>query len=183
MPSDFAIRHAAHIIRHGGVIAYPTDTIYGLGCDPWNQEAVNRINSIKQRPLNKQFILLAGDIAQLKHLIEITREQQQIIIQNTEPTSWIVPASTDAPCWLTGNDGSLSIRVTDHPDVQRLCRATGYAIISTSANISGKAPAKSAFELHKYFHHKVDKILLADKPPAGKASKIIRLCDNVVIRQ
>lgn len=183
MPSDFAIRHAAHIVNNGGVIAYPTDTIYGLGCDPNNPKAIETINIIKQRPLNRQFILLASDIGQLKPLIQISRQQEQTVTQNSEPTSWIVKASERAPSWLVDSSGSLTIRISKHSDVQRLCQALGHAIISTSANISGKTPAKNSFMLHKYFHHKVDKILVSDKKPTGRASRIIRLCDNYVIRQ
>jgi L-threonylcarbamoyladenylate synthase len=183
VPSDFAIRHAAHIVKHGGVIAYPTDTIYGLGCDPYNPDAIERINIIKQRPFNKQFILLAGDINQLKSLVQLGDQQKKIITQNKEPTSWVLTASKSAPSWLTNSSGSLTIRISMQKDVQRLCRALGHAIISTSANISGRSPAKNSFELHKYFHHKVDKILVSDKKPAAKASRIIRLCDNYVIRQ
>ncbi len=77
MASDFSIRHAAHIINHGGIIAYPTDTIYGLGCDPYNYDAVEKINRIKQRPLDKTFILLAGEIEQIKPLILISKEQER----------------------------------------------------------------------------------------------------------
>ena len=83
MASDFSIRHAAHIIKHGGIIAYPTDTIYGLGCDPFNPDAIEKINLIKQRPLNKHFILLAGNIKQLRSLIQISKEQENLITQNT----------------------------------------------------------------------------------------------------
>lgn len=182
MPSDFSIRHAAHIVKNGGVIAYPTDTIYGLGCDPYNPDAIEKINRIKQRPLNKQFILLAGNIDQLRSLIQLSKDQEKTITQNTEPTSWVVKASKFAPPWLTDSSGNLTIRISSHDDVQRLSQALGNAIISTSANISGKPPAKNSLQLHKYFHHKVDKILISDKKPAGKASKIIRLCDNYVIR-
>lgn len=183
MPSDFSIRHAAHIVKNGGVIAYPTDTIYGLGCDPYNLEAIERINRIKQRPQNKQFILLASEPEQLKPLIKISEQQEKTVTQSNEPTSWVVKASEDAPFWLTDSCGNLTIRISKHNDVQRLCQALGHAIISTSANISGRTPAKNSFELHKYFHQQVDKILVSDKKPAGKASRIIRLCDNYVIRQ
>ena len=182
MASAFSIRHAAHIIKHGGIIAYPTDTIYGLGCDPFNPDAIEKINLIKQRPLNKQFILLAGHINQLRSLIQISQQQEKTITQNTEPTSWVVKASPYAPSWLTDDSGSLTIRISKHENVQDLCQALGHAIISTSANISGKTPAKNSLDLHKYFHHKVDKILVSNKKPTGKASRIIRLCDNHVIR-
>ncbi len=182
MASDFAIRHAAHIIKRGGIIAYPTDTIYGLGCDPYNLDAIEKINAIKQRPLNKHFILLASDISQLKSIIKISKEQQEKITQSIEPTSWIVKAAPFAPSWLTDSSGSLTVRISKNNDVQRLCKATGHAIISTSANISGKTPAKTSFDLHKYFHHKVDKILVSNKKHTGKPSRIIRLSDNYVIR-
>ena len=183
MASDFSIRHAAHIIRHGGIIAYPTDTIYGLGCDPYNQTAVEKINKIKQRPLNKQFILLAGHIDQIKNLITISEEEEKIITQNSEPTSWIIDADPKTPAWLIDSKKTLTIRISKHDDVKKLCEALGHAIISTSANTSGKSPAKNGLELHHYFHHCVDKILLSNKKLAGKASKIIRLCDNHIIRQ
>jgi L-threonylcarbamoyladenylate synthase len=182
MASDFSIRHAAHIIRLGGVIAYPTDTIYGLGCDPYNAAAVARINSIKQRPKNKQFILLAGDIEQVRSLLSITREQENIITANNEPTSWVVSASEQAPAWLTDNSHMLTIRITRYHVVKCLCQALGHAVISTSANMSGKKPAMNSLQLHRYFQQNVDRILLADKAQLTKPSKIIRLCDNYVIR-
>jgi L-threonylcarbamoyladenylate synthase len=182
MASDFSIRHAAHIIKLGGVIAYPTDTIYGLGCDPCNPDAVQRINIIKQRPSNKQFILLAGEIDQVRSLIMITQEQEKTISMNTEPTSWVVSASKRAPPWLTDENHMLTIRISQYDQVKRLCHSLGHAIISTSANISGKKPAKNSLQLHKYFHQKVDKILISNEEQATKPSKIIRLCDNYIIR-
>jgi L-threonylcarbamoyladenylate synthase len=182
MASNFSIRHAAHIVKHGGIIAYPTDTIYGLGCDPYNRDAVETIAHIKQRPLNKQFILLASDIEQLRSLIRISREQEDTIAQCTEATSWIVTASKNAPDWLIASDGTLTIRITQYDQVQKLCSALGHAIISTSANISGKTPAKNSLELHKYFHNRVDKILVYNKQQDGKPSRIIRLSDNQIIR-
>jgi len=183
MASDFSIRHAAHIIKNGGVIAYPTDTIYGLGCDPYNPDAIENISDIKQRPSGKQFILLAGHIDQIKPLLLLDKQQEKTITQDTEPTSWIINASQNAPAWLTDDNKTLTIRISKNNEVQRLCRALGHTIISTSANISGCAPAKNALELHKFFHQKVDKILISNTQLTGKPSKIIRLCDNYVIRQ
>ena len=183
MASDFAISHAAHIIRQGGVIAYPTDTIYGLGCDPYNPEAVEHINRIKQRPSNKHFILLAGDISQLAPLIDINQQQQQKILQATQPTSWVVAAGKRVPRWLLDRHNTLTIRIAAQKDVKRLCHALGHAIISTSANLSGKMPAKNSLQLHRYFHSQADKIIVSDRPLNTKASKIIRLCDNYIIRQ
>jgi len=182
MASNFSIRHAVHIIKQGGIIAYPTDTIYGLGCDPYNQEAVEKINTIKQRPLNKQFILLAANISQIRSLIQIEKAQEKKLTQNIQPTSWIVKANPNAPEWLIGDTKTLCIRVTQHDEVQRLCNALGHTIISTSANLSGKKPATNALELHHYFHYQVDKILISNKKQSSKSSTIIRLCDNKILR-
>jgi len=183
MASNFSIRHAAHIIRHGGIIAYPTDTIYGLGCDPYNADAVEKINLIKQRPLNKQFILLAGHIDQIRPLINISKKQEILITQNTEPTSWVIKASPHTPAWLTDNTGAITVRISKHIFVQRLCQMLGHAIISTSANPSGKKPAENNLDLHKYFHHTVDKILATNERLTARPSTVIRLSDTHVIRQ
>ena len=110
MASDFSIRHAADIIKHGGVIAYPTDTIYGLGCDPYNYDAVEKVNRIKQRPLNKRFIILADDIEQIKPLVVISEEQEKIIMHNDEPTSWVIAANPQAPSWLIDDTRSSVAR-------------------------------------------------------------------------
>jgi L-threonylcarbamoyladenylate synthase len=182
MASDFAIRHAVHIINRGGIIAYPTDTIYGLGCNPYNEDAVKRLSNIKHRPPGKQFILLAGDIEQIKPLTLLTKEQQKRITESTEAISWVVDASQNVPAWLSNDSGTITIRLCKQDDVLRLCHALGHAIISTSANRAGKTPAKNALELHQHFHTTVDIILANNQKLSAKASKIIRLCDNQVIR-
>ena len=182
MASDFSIRHAAHVIRSGGIIAYPTDTIYGLGCDPYDAAAVGELNRLKQRPLNKQFILLAGDIKQINPLVLIDKKQQARITQSAEPTSWIVDASPQAPAWLTDKQNTLTIRISKSPLVKKLCAKLGHAIISTSANPSGKKPASNSLELHRYFHDNVHKILAQQQKLNAQPSKIIRLCDNHIIR-
>ena len=182
MASDFSIRHAASIIRRGGVIAYPTDTIYGLGCDPYDPYAVEQINTIKKRSSEKSYILLAAHIDQIRPLVQLSKEQEKTITQNTQPTSWIINASNNAPRWLIDKHHTLTIRISDHPDIKNLCNTLGHAIVSTSANPSGKPPARNTLDLHKYFHRSVDKILIADQKQTSKASKIIRLCDNQIIR-
>lgn len=183
MASDFAIRHAAHIIRHGGIIAYPTDTVYGLGCDPFNPNVVAQLNDIKQRKLDKQFILLVSDIEQIKSLAFITEQQQNNIMQQHEPTSWIAEAKPSAPIWLRSDEHTVTFRISQQSEAQRLCQTLGHAIISTSANLSTKPPAKNALELHKYFHFSLDKILASHQKLNANPSKIVRLCDNLVIRQ
>ena len=182
MASDFSIRYAAQQIKHGGVIAYPTDTIYGLGCDPYNIFAIENLNLIKQRPQNKQFILLAGHFDQIKPLTTITRAQKSQIEKASEPTSWVVEASGAAPMWLTNKDNTLTIRICQNDIVKKLCATLGHALISTSANISSKQPAKNNLEIRRYFGNMLNHVLASNKKLTAKPSKIIRLCDNHIIR-
>lgn len=182
MASRFANTRAAEIIRNGGVIAYPTDTIYGLGCDPYNLDAIERINQIKQRPLDKNFILLATRIEQLLPFIDLTSKQLSRLVVGDKPTSWIVPTRDSAPGWLkTGN--TIAVRLCQQPDVTQICKKLGHAITSTSANPSGKPAAKNALELHRYFHHEVDIIITTGTSMTGKASRLINICDNHIIRE
>jgi len=182
VPSDFSIRLAARQIKHGGIIAYPTDTIYGLGCDPYNADAVEFLNQIKSRPQSKQFILLVGHFKQIEPLITTSDEQANLIKRTAEPTSWIVEASPLTPFWLTSNENTLTIRISKSSVVKKLCEKVGHAIISTSANVSGKKPAKNNLEIRRYFGNTLDCILATNKKLTSKPSKIIRLCDNRIIR-
>ncbi|VAW53425.1 Hypothetical YciO protein, TsaC/YrdC paralog [hydrothermal vent metagenome] len=183
MPSDFSIRLAAQQIKHGGIIAYPTDTIYGLGCDPYNADAVENLNAIKRRPLNKQFILLVGHFDQIAPLIEINKEQQNLIENTPESTSWITEASSLAPAWLTDNANTLTVRISQNDIVKKLCNALGHAIISTSANLSGKKPATNNLEIRKYFGNTLNYNLATNEKLTARPSKIIRLCDNRILRE
>lgn len=184
MATGFAIRHAAHCIRHGGVIAYPTETVYGLGCDPLNADAVTRINRLKQRAPGKGLILLAGTLEQLDEFIDVPAPQDRALIRNNaEPTSWIVPARAQAPDWITGGDDTIAVRISDHAVVRSLCERLGFALVSTSANPAGRKPARNALELHRYFDDLVDDILVAAGDYSGPPSTIRRLADSALVRE
>jgi len=183
VPSDFSIRLAAHQIKHGGIIAYPTDTIYGLGCDPYNAFAVERLNLIKQRPLDKKFILLAGQFDQIAPLITVNSDQKVLIEDTSESISWIADASTIAPDWLSDETNTMTVRLSNNDVVKKLCNILGHAIISTSANLSGKRPAINNLAIRKYFGSTLNYNLATNKKLTAKPSKIIRLCDNRVIRE
>jgi L-threonylcarbamoyladenylate synthase len=183
MATDFAIRHAAHCIRHGGVIVYPTETVYGLGCDPLCEDAVERINRIKQRPPGKGLILLAGRLEQLDDFIDVpSPRDRELMCDNAQPISWIVPARTNAPDWIT-DGGTVAVRVSDHAVVKALCEELGFPLVSTSANPAGRKPARNALELHRYFDGIVDAILLSHGKSRGTPSKIIRLADKSLVRE
>ena len=183
MASSFAIRYACHQIHHGGIIAYPTETVYGLGCDPLNAEAVNDLCSLKQRDINKGLILLSPSLQLLEDYIQpLDAEHQKKILHSQQPTSWIVPVLSNTPKWLTGEHNSLFIRITSHPVVTKLCHLLGHPLVSSSANTRGNKPALNALQLRRYFKNELDAILISEEKSSGQPSTIRRLDDETLIR-
>lgn len=183
MASPFAIRHAAHQIQHGGVVVYPTDTVYGLGCNPMNPDAVAYLNALKQRDTRKGLILVANKLEFFKAYIqELTDSDQKKILQADTPTSWVVLAKQGTPKWLTGDNTTLAIRITQHPVIAELCNQLHHPLVSTSANSSAKKPAQNALQAHRYFHDKVHAILIADNKQVSTPSVIKMLHNNTTLR-
>lgn len=152
LSTAFARKLRAHLKR-GGVIAYPTESCYGLGCDPRNRRAVMKILRLKGRPQHKGLILIGADFSQLKpYVASLSAAQwQQISSSWPGPVTWLLPAARSTPVWLRGSHHSIAVRVTAHPLAARLCRALGTALVSTSANRSGKRPARSYKECVRLF--------------------------------
>ena len=150
--SDLKVRLATNYLRTGQVIAYPTEAVYGLGCDPLNEQAVLRLLQLKQRAMNKGLILIAADFSQLKPFVAYD-EQMLARILPTWPgaVTWVMPVQTWVPDWLTGSHRSLAVRVTAHPFVLALCQNFNAPIVSTSANPSHKPPAKTPLQVRHYF--------------------------------
>lgn len=144
-------------LRRGGVIAYPTESCFGLGCEPRNRRAVQRLLRIKGRPERKGLILIAGKFSQLKpYLAPLTPSQVQTLHEKWPgPHTWLVPASHNCPFWLTGRHSTLAVRVTAHPGSARLCNEAGMALVSTSANRSGQKSARTARECKRLFGDRV----------------------------
>ncbi len=136
-------------LRSGAVIAYPTEGVWGLGCDPFDQAAVHRVLAIKQRPVEKGMILIAGDLAQLDGIVDWAGLPAERIaaVRATWPGAhtWVVPALPQVPRWITGAHDSVAVRVSAHPAVVALCAAFGGPLVSTSANFSGM-PAVSTLD-------------------------------------
>lgn len=183
MASPFAIRHAIHQIQHGGVIIYPTDTVYGLGCDPMNADAVAYLNALKQRDPRKGLILVANKLEFFNGYIEKLSNREIKMIQQTDtPTSWIVAAKNSTPKWLTGDNTTLAIRITKHPVITELCNQLRHPLVSSSANPSTKKPALNALQVHRHFHDKVHAILISDTNHYGQPSAIRVLDNNLLLR-
>lgn len=150
--SPFKIRLAVHALQQGKLIAYPTEAVYGLGCDPLNETAVINLLKIKQRPAHKGLILIASNFAQLQPYIKPSPDMLQRIMPSWPgPITWVIPAQTWVPSYLRGSHHSLAVRISAHPLVQQLCANYGGAIVSSSANISAQAPALTALAVRKNF--------------------------------
>lgn len=158
--SNFHLNRAVRTLDAGGIIAYPTEFVFGLGCYPENFDCVAKILLIKCRSVNKGLILIAASMEQIQPYVEYANDAMLQTVRKTWPGSvtWVLPAKKDVPYWITGKKATIAVRVSAHPIVQDLCFKTGV-IISTSANPSGYPPASSAMKVRNYFGSMVDYIV------------------------
>ncbi len=158
--SNDIVQAATHLKR-GHIIAYPTEAVYGLGCDPYNQDAITRLYELKTRNVAKGCILVAASWEQINSLImPLTKEQlSRVMATWPGPVTWVFPASKLAPRWLIAEDDTIALRVSNHPIVVKLCEEFKNPIISTSANPEGLSPAKTSLQVQEYFQQKIDFIL------------------------
>jgi L-threonylcarbamoyladenylate synthase len=176
-------RGLAHYLRHGGIIAYPTESCFGLGCDPRNRKSVKRLLRLKGRPQHKGLILIASTMQQLTPYAVAFGKAQKQKLAATWPGAhtWLVPAAKDCPVWLTGHHKTIAVRVTAHALSASLCRSSGMALVSTSANRSGGKPAKTTRECYKLFGTQV-KLIRGFVGKARKPSTIQDLASGKIIR-
>jgi L-threonylcarbamoyladenylate synthase len=178
------LRVAVQALAEGGVVAYPTEAVYGLGCDPWDRSAVGRILEIKGRDRNKGLILIAADLPQLLPFVERLppARMAEILATWPGPNTWLLPARRTTPAWLTGRFDTLAVRITAHPLAAGLCRAYRGAIVSTSANRAGHAPARDALRVRLALNPGPDYILVgacggAERPSTirdGRTGRVLR---------
>lgn len=182
-PRRFALHRAARILRSGGVVAYPTEAVYGLGCDPLSRVAVEHLLAIKRRPVKKGLILIASRFEQLEPFVQAQPPEVRRKLDETwpGPVTWLIPANRATPRWLRGNHHSLAVRVTAHPLAAALCEAFGGAIVSTSANPTGRPPARSALQA-RIRCHGVDLILQGATGPLARPTPIRDAVTGKVLR-
>jgi L-threonylcarbamoyladenylate synthase len=163
------IREAVRHIAAGGVIAYPTDTVYGLGCNPFNAAAVLHLLALKHRSPEHGVILVGSDLKQFQpFLLPLDKAtRNRVTRSNGRPVTWVLPCQPDTPTWLTGQYDTLAIRVTHHPVATALCECWGGPLVSSSANIHNRQPATSPLTVRKTFHGQLDYILHG---PAGASN-------------
>ena len=176
---------ACRVLIEGGVIAYPTEAVWGLGCDPFNEVAVSRILTMKKRPVCKGLILVASSISQLKALLKPLSPDKVSQLNSSWPsaTTWLIQDYNDViPPWIKGEFSSVAVRVSQHPTIRKLCNHYGGPIVSTSLNPAGEVPANTSLESRGYFNDSIDFIVEGSVGDALSPSRIICLDSNAVIR-
>ncbi|GMQ83813.1 MAG: Sua5/YciO/YrdC/YwlC family protein [Gammaproteobacteria bacterium] len=183
-PSHWQLHTAARCIRKGGVVAYPTEAVFGLGCDPANPLAVARLLALKNRPWQKGLILIASNLQQLEPWLQALSDSasQQLNKSWPGPTTWLLPASRSCPDWLTGTHDTLAVRISAHPLVRRLCDILDGPVISTSANSSGQRPARSVLDVRLRFGTQIDFVLPGMLGGRKKPTRIRDLASGKLIR-
>ncbi|MFK2878145.1 L-threonylcarbamoyladenylate synthase [Rhodanobacter hydrolyticus] len=177
---------AAELLHAGGVVAYPTEAVYGLGCDPHDRTAFEKIFALKQRPATQGVLLIAADFAQVERYIDFANVPDAVLAQVRTswpgPNTWIFPRSAAVPDWVAGAHAGIALRVTAHEPAAALCRAFGGALVSTSANPHGAPPARSAATVADYFGDALDGLLDAPLGAQDRPTTIRDALTGAIIR-
>jgi len=183
MTSAFRLQHTATALRLGRVIAYPTEAVYGLGCDPLNQQAVYQLLNLKHRSPERGLILIASEFEQLRpYIANIDQSvRQKALASWPGPNTWLFPAAASTPFWLTGRHNTIAVRITAHPVARAICETAGMAIVSTSCNIEKHRPARTALEA-QIKCPRVDVILHGSVDRHARPSVIRDLMTGTILR-
>jgi L-threonylcarbamoyladenylate synthase len=176
MPASLTPAAATDLLRRGGVVAYPTEAVWGLGCDPFDETAVLRLLALKQRAVDKGLILIAASASQFDGLLDwnaLPDDRRAAVHASWPgPHTWIVPATARVPRWITGTHAGVAVRVSAHPLVVALCAAFAAPLVSTSANRAGAEPPKTLAEFDPRLVAAVDGILAGDTGGRERPSDI-----------
>jgi L-threonylcarbamoyladenylate synthase len=158
-------------LQQGELIAYPTEAVFGLGCDPDNEGAVQKLLTLKKRPVEKGLILVGKTYSQLLPYVDDAKipmhMRTEIFSSWPGPVTWLLPAAKQSPKWITGDSDFIAVRVSQHIVVRQLCDLFGKPLVSTSANVSGVKPAVNVQQLYQQF----DKTLILVDGALGGTKK------------
>lgn len=165
---------ARRVLAAGGIIAYPTEAVWGLGCDPWNAAAVRRLIGLKGRDAGLGIILVAASMEQVEPLVYWPAGARGEEVRAGWPgfVTWVMTARPGVPDLVTGGRSTVAVRVSAHPLVQGLCLAHGGSLVSTSANPHGLRPARSALAVRRYFPRGLDLVVHGPLGGAERPSPI-----------
>jgi L-threonylcarbamoyladenylate synthase len=158
---DSSLDQVAEVISRGGIIALRTDTLYGLGADPFNREAARRVKQLKGREENKPILIVISDYDQLRRFIDDVSPAFELLAKHFWPgaLTLIGRAGANIPEEITAGTNSLGVRLPDDDRVRAIVRSCGGALTATSANPANAAPARNAREVHEYFGDDIDLII------------------------
>lgn len=173
--TDEALAHACSVLRAGGVVAFPTETYYGLAVDPFNQTALARLFALKRRSADKPVLLIIDHPSQLASLVAEIPPPFTLLMQSfwPGPLTLVFPGAASLPEMLTGGCGTIGVRVSSHPVARQLVRAFGQPLTATSANLSGHPPAMTASEVRDQLGSEVEVVLKGGETPGGLGSTLL----------
>ena len=182
------IKLAVKVLQQGGTIAYPTEAVFGLGCDPRNIAAIKNLLKIKNRNKEKGLILVAANFEQLKeHILPLEKNIEKKLLDSWQDSAnaitWLAPVNEMTSDYLKGQFDTLAIRVSHHPVVKELCEQFGSAIVSTSANISTQEAARTAEQVKQIFENKIDFIVEGETDINAQPSEIRDALTDKIIRK
>jgi L-threonylcarbamoyladenylate synthase len=185
-PQAIDVAAAVALLRAGGVIAYPTEAVWGLGCDPMDEAAVLRLLDMKQREVAKGLILVVAASSQLDGLVDwgtLAPGRREAVVQSWPgPHTWIVPATPRVPRWVTGDHAGVAVRVSAHPTVSALCRGFGRALVSTSANPAGAPPPRSVDAIDHGLRALLDAVVAGETSGLARPTPIRDAATGVALR-
>jgi L-threonylcarbamoyladenylate synthase len=177
------IRQAARVALYGGVIAYPTEAVYGIGCLPWSWPVVERVLRLKHRPRGRGLILIASHLEQIEGLVRFDGiDRSRVLAAWPGPVTWILPPSRLVPEWVRGDGGGVAIRVTAYLPARQLCELTG-PLVSTSANPADRPPARNSLRVRAYFPAGIDYVVPGISGGARAPSEIRDARTGAILRQ
>ena len=176
------IKRAADTLLGGGIITYPTEGVYGLGCLPDDPAALRRLLSIKRRDPSKGLILVAANALQFDGWVSESDLSKLPAPEPTTPITWIAEPGPLATSLVTGNHSGIAVRITTNPVARAICEASESPLVSTSANLAGRPVARNKYLLRRTFGRLVDYMVPGDCGPAMGPSEIRRLSDGAVLR-
>ncbi len=181
---NLRLQRAADVLLMGGIVAYPTEAVYGLGCMPLDRAAIARLLAIKNRPVDKGLILIAADFGQLADMVNLPEPPLDAAVRDSwpGPITWLLSAAEWVPRWLTGDSDKLAVRVTDHPLAAELCLRCGSPLVSTSANRAGRPPLRSPLAVRRQLGEQIDWVLAGPLGGQARPSQIRDGITGAVVR-
>lgn len=183
--SPWRLRFAAHWLRRGGIVAYPTEAVYGLGCDPTRTDALQKLLELKRRSWRKGLILIGARPAHLTPFLLPLDGERAARAQAywPGPTTWLWPAQPWVSPLLRGEHRTLAVRIPGHPLARALCDAFGGAIVSTSANRAAQSPARSALKVRRKLGPRAAFILSGPVDRKARPSRILDIRTGRILRE